>query len=323
MITHSQSEALLKKAVGAFVTSFKGLETEYDVGKWLTTFSTTKNEIDWAWASAVPFPVEWIGRRTHQRIFDHAYSAKPKKWDLTLDIAVETWEDDQTGTIAERATGAARKARAFLGKRFTDIMVDGLTGAVHLSHDGLALYSASHVVQGTGGTYSNYHTASGTTVPTAPTVTELETALSNLYALVDQAVDDFGNPIDIPGEPTFHIPYNFRGVFMKVAGSTSEFGRAFREGDSAGATGRFVGAQFKVNKFASAVTDTFFVTFPAAPGLVGPFVLGDRSKWRVKTWDPSNSDEQDDKDTISVRLRSRWEIVPGMPQLTYAVKFTA
>lgn len=116
------------------------------------------------WLSQFPAFREWIGSRLHKVFKENGYNVPNRKFETTVDVKREDWEDDNLGHYGTLAEGAGQSAG--------DLMNDLVFGLVGLGfttncYDGQYFFDTDHPVapneDGTGvaTTVSNYQAGAG------------------------------------------------------------------------------------------------------------------------------------------------------------------
>lgn len=319
-LTATQNSIIRKTAEGAFIDSWGGLKMAVDMSRFITRFNTTTKSVDFGWFGDVPKPVEWTSARTHTALNAYTDTLTPKKWDLTVDFDVDTFEDDQTGTAAERARSLAAQAADHINYRATQLIVAGVAGTIDTSYDGQFFFDDDHAESGA--SQDNDFTSAATT-DTDPTAAEFELAVGNMYEAMSGFVSDKGNPFGPPEDIEIMVPTQFMKVAAIVLGPTGTMGVGnINVSDSSGVTGVFRGRlKWFPNPHLSA-QDTFYGLRPAGAGSVGPLVMNMRKDWSLKVFDPQNSDSADENQVISYRADARYEIGYGLWQKAASHIFT-
>lgn len=116
------------------------------------------------WLSQFPAFREWIGSRLHKVFKENGYNVPNRKFETTVDVKREDWEDDAIGQYGALAEGAGQSA--------SDLMNDLVFNLVGLGfattcYDGQYFFDIDHPVaaneDGTGAvtTVSNYEAGAG------------------------------------------------------------------------------------------------------------------------------------------------------------------
>lgn len=130
------------------------------------------------WLGTVPQMREWVDERVHQGIANaFTYSVTNKHYEATIDVDVDTIEDDRYGLILPRVGQLGLEA----GRYPWVLAVNAITNN-GTCYDGQAFFSASHAEEASG-TQSNLVAATGQTV--AALMTDFGTALARMRGFKD------------------------------------------------------------------------------------------------------------------------------------------
>jgi phage major head subunit gpT-like protein len=146
-----------------FSAIYKGA---YDATKvWYPEFTTTapssSKDNTYGWMAKLPKMREWLGERVVHRLSAHSYKIENKKFELTLGVDVDDFEDDNLGVYTPIAASIGEEARKHPDDLLFALMNDG-----HLStatcYDGQNFFDTDHPVNVNDtslGTQSNYQTS--------------------------------------------------------------------------------------------------------------------------------------------------------------------
>lgn len=318
MITATQSRVLRQTAEGSFLQGIGEITPAVDVRAFMGTENTNKVQMDAGFFGASPFPVEWTGSRQHRNLKSYTQSITPRKWELTIDFDVPTYEDDQTASAARTGAKMAAAAQAYYIKRFSQIIEAGTGTTLGTPYDGLSLYNDAHAESGS--SQDNSFTSAAAT-GTQPTAAELESALDSDFQTVLAYTDDQGKPIGGSiTDWTLMVPPAYAKVFGVVCGTNGSMGGAQAlTADSTGATGIFRGIPVVVNPYLTNV-DRFYAFNRNTPP---PTVLVQRKPWSFDVRDKaSGSDYARDNDVMVFEADARFEVGYGYWAGTFVHIFT-
>jgi phage major head subunit gpT-like protein len=176
-----------------FSAIYKGA---YDGAKvWYPEFTTTapssSKDNTYGWMAKLPKMREWTGERVVHRLASHSYKIVNKKFELTLGVDVDDFEDDNLGVYTPVAAGIGEEARKHPDDLLFALMNDG-----HLSsaecYDGQNFFDTDHPVNvndASLGTQSNYHTSK----------TLDATTFFEMRAIMASFKGDDGRPLGVQG----------------------------------------------------------------------------------------------------------------------------
>src|SRR5687767_5059102 len=94
------------------------------------------------WLKAIPGLREWLGPRVVNNLSTNLQSIVNKKFEDTIGISREDFEDDTLGVYAPAVAELARQAALWP----EDLIVAALEDTAAEAHDGVAFFSASHPI---------------------------------------------------------------------------------------------------------------------------------------------------------------------------------
>lgn len=318
-VTATQSRVIRQTATGKWLDGYGKMKPSIPIGQFMQAEPTDKVQVDAGFFGAVPFPVEFIGARQHKDLKSYTQTITPRKWELTIDFDVPTYDDDQTRTAAQTASKMLARCTEHMVRRWTQVIEAGTGTTLGTGYDGVAIYSGSHPESGTN--QDNTHTSAAAT-GTQPTGTELLAVLDSDFQLADAYTDDQGAPLGgNPTDWTLMIPPAYGSVFATVLGSNGSAGggQAIPGSDIITAQGStvFRGMEYFVNPYMSNA-DRFYAFRKG--GL--PSVLVQRDPWDFQVKDRTNSDIGFEQDLITFGARARYEIGYGFWFDTFVHVFT-
>lgn len=127
------------------------------------TTSVTEEEF-YAWMKRVPELREWVGPRRVNNLSSNVQRLKNRKFEDTIGVPREKFEDDQYGIFTGPSVRElAEASRIWPDRLLADAMVAGTSA---LAHDGQAFFSASHPINpddASAGTQANLQTSKALT----------------------------------------------------------------------------------------------------------------------------------------------------------------
>lgn len=167
---------------------------EQDVGNsWIPVlsnmFTSDQDSETYKWLGQVPAMREWIGGRNAKGFRENGITIENKHFEATLEVLVKELRRDKTGQILVRVRELAERVNAHWAKLLSLLIVNGEST---VCYDGQYFFDTDHS-EGASGNQSNDITYNVTT-PTAPTVTEMATAIMNGVTQIYSFVDDQGEP---------------------------------------------------------------------------------------------------------------------------------
>ena len=139
-----------------FEQGFDSLETEWQALATLIKSGTKQEQYNWL--GQFPKMREWIGDRHVKAMRAHTYTIINKKFEGTVDIPADDFEDDQIGTYGSMFEDMGYAAKTQPDELLFELIENGTT---ELCYDGQPMFNANHPKFGTGLTQSNYQGGSG------------------------------------------------------------------------------------------------------------------------------------------------------------------
>jgi phage major head subunit gpT-like protein len=227
-------------------------------------FESNQESETYKWLGMSPVMREWIGGRLAKGLRDNGVTIANKKFEATLEIPVDWMRRDKTGQILIRINEMAKRANNHWAQLLSTLI---LNGASQLCYDGQYYFDTDHS-EGDSGVQSNSISYDVVT-PTAPTSSEMQsailTAVQKMYALFD----DQGQPMNEDATDfTVMIPVQF----LQAAGAalgTTVLGNTSNLIQAVGSLGGF-GVKLAVNPRLSSWTTKFAVF--RDDGMISPFI---------------------------------------------------
>lgn len=118
----------------------------------------------YAWMGRLAKLREWIGERQHKNLESFPMTVKNKKFEGTVDISRDTFEDDGHGIYSMAASDLGEASNKYRDYLLRDLLEAGETT---LCFDGQDFFSTAHPIDpynSGAGTYSNLHTGTALTL---------------------------------------------------------------------------------------------------------------------------------------------------------------
>ncbi len=136
-----------------------------------TPFTSDQESETYAWLSEVPKLREWLGGRQAVGLSESGFTIRNRKFESTIEIAVDWMRRDKTGQIRQRINELAEADRAHWAELLTDLI---LASEDTVCYDGQYFFDTDHpdpsasqdgsAVQSNDLTYNSVSTTSPTTV---------------------------------------------------------------------------------------------------------------------------------------------------------------
>lgn len=95
------------------------------------------------WLSQFPAFREWIGSRLHKQFKENGYNVPNRKFETTVDVKREDWEDDALGQYGALAEGAGQSASDLMNDLVFNLVGLGFTT---ICYDGQYFFDTDHPV---------------------------------------------------------------------------------------------------------------------------------------------------------------------------------
>lgn len=195
-----------------------GLDTPSDA--WVDQLSmrvdSDKDSEKYVWLGSAPQMREWVGGRQPKTIREINFSVANKDFEATLEILTEWLRRDKTGLIRMKIAELVESA----GQHNAELLSTLLNSADALPcYDGQYFFDTDHQ-EGDSPVQSNLITVDiGTT--TAPTVAEMEGAITTLTQSLLTLKDDQGRPTNASAKRfLLMVPVSFMKAAMGALGTT-------------------------------------------------------------------------------------------------------
>lgn len=154
-------------------------------------FSSDQESETYKWLGQAPVMREWVGGRLAKGFRDNGITIANKKFEATLEIPVDWMRRDKTGQIMVRVNELARRANAHWAALLSTLIING---EASVCYDGQYFFDTDHS-EGDSGSQSNDISVDISTT-TAPTASEMETAILTAIQTMYGFVDDQGQPLN-------------------------------------------------------------------------------------------------------------------------------
>lgn len=203
------AEALSSRAIiGRFYQTLEERALKTWTGAISMLFNSDQDSETYKWLGMVPALREWIGGRQAKGFRDNGMTIENKKFEATLEVAVDDLRRDKTGQVLIRIDELAVRAEQHWNKLLSGFIANG---EAWKCYDGQYFFDTDHA-EGDSGDQSNkigYNVA----VPAKPTPAEMEQAI---LAGVQQLLgfkDDEGEPMnDGASQFLVMVPVPFMGA---------------------------------------------------------------------------------------------------------------
>jgi phage major head subunit gpT-like protein len=161
-------KAITPAIIRALNTQYSGIyQSAYDAAvpmyPQLTTFAPSSSKDNtYGWMAKLPKMREWIGERTVHRLAGHGFQIVNKKFELTLAVDRDDYDDDNLGQYTPVTQAIGEEARKHPDTLLFDLMKDGHL-ATATCFDGQNFFDTDHPEDSfdpaNATTYSNYRTS--------------------------------------------------------------------------------------------------------------------------------------------------------------------
>lgn len=174
-------------------------------------FNSDQESETYKWLGQSPVMREWVGGRNAKGLRENGITIANKKFEATLEIPVDWMRRDKTGQINLRVNEMARRAESHWAKLLSTLIVNGESA---VCYDGQYFFDTDHS-EGDNAAQSNDISYDVTTT-TAPTPSEMQSAILSGIQQLFSLVDDQGEPLNEDANTfTVMVPVSF----MQAAGS--------------------------------------------------------------------------------------------------------
>jgi phage major head subunit gpT-like protein len=174
-----------------------------DVGaKWINAlsnyFTSDQSSEEYAWLGMSPALREWVGGREAKGFREHSLTITNKHYEATLEILVKDLRRDKTAQVMARIDELARRTNAHWHSLLSTLIINGESTTCYDEQ----YYFDDHA-EGDSGTQSNDLSVDISTLPvsvhgstTAPSVEEMQLAITKAIAAIVGFKDDRGEPMN-------------------------------------------------------------------------------------------------------------------------------
>lgn len=183
--------------IGEFYHRLSQLEGRSWVDLVSMPFDSNQESETYKWLGMVPQMREWIGGRNAKGLRENGLTIFNKKFESTLEVAVDDIRRDKTAQIMLRIGEQAKRAVSHWAKLISALAVAGTAGECY---DGQYFFDSDHS-EGNSGTQLNLLTSSqvaalDVTTAAAPTAAEMSDAILGVIAYMMSYLDDEGEPLN-------------------------------------------------------------------------------------------------------------------------------
>jgi phage major head subunit gpT-like protein len=184
-------------------------------------FNSDQESETYKWLGASPAMREWIGGRNAKGLRENGISIANKKFEATLEIPVDWLRRDKTGQINVRINEMARRTNAHWASLLSTLIIAGESA---VCYDGEYFFDTDHPGYTSAGDLSGSQSndiSLDVTTTTAPTATEMQTAILNAIQAMYGFVDDQGQPLNEDASDfTVMVPVPFLQAAGGALGAT-------------------------------------------------------------------------------------------------------
>lgn len=173
-----------------------------------TAINSTKDKETYGWLNQISMPRLFEDERTPRGLTEQAFEVVNLKWENTLEISRDAFDDDQTGGLNIRVRDLARRAVQHIDKTVCEALEDG---DENTCYDGQYFFDTDHVDVG-----AEYTTDQSNKLSLEFSEPNLETAINTMCGFKD----DRGIPAGMNPTVIFSGP-NLRFPILKVLKATN------------------------------------------------------------------------------------------------------
>lgn len=210
LVTRDFLEATYTGFRSLFEKGFAGADPLYP--KLATVVESTTDKESYNWLGNAPAMREWTDERVPGALRTHEYEIANRKFEATIEVDRETFEDDRLSQVKPRIEELAVRAAVHPDELLCDLLNTGFSTTCY---DGQYFFDSDHS-EGDSGAQSN-------TLATALASASLETAVTTMMGFKD----DQGKPLGVMPDTLLVGPDNFftareilNSVSIVVAGGT-------------------------------------------------------------------------------------------------------
>jgi len=183
--------------IGRFYNTLEASFGAAWIGKIGMKFDSDQESEEYKWLGMSPMLREWIGGRQANNLRENGYTIRNKKFEATLELAVDDMRRDKTGQIQVRIDELADRANDHWAKLMSTLIENGEST---VCYDGQYFFDTDHS-EGDSGTQTNDLTSAdyselNVTTPTNPTADELADIILKMIQHQYSFKDDKGEPMN-------------------------------------------------------------------------------------------------------------------------------
>lgn len=211
------AQALSSRAIiGNFYHALEQNEAASWINPLSMQFTSDQESETYKWLGQAPAMREWVGGRHAKGLRDNGITIVNKKFESTLEIPVDWIRRDKTGQVMIRVNEMARRANSHWAKLLSTLIIAGESA---VCYDGQYFFDTDHS-EGDSGSQSNDISVDITTT-TAPTASEMQTAILTAIQQIFTFVDDQGEPLNEDANNfTVMVPVSFLQAAGSALGAT-------------------------------------------------------------------------------------------------------
>lgn len=301
-----------------FLQALEGWPSQYQ--KLCTIVPSNADSEKYAYLGAPPAVREFLGPRQFARLSETTYEIKNKKWEASIRIDKDDWDDDQTGAIQARVQQLAEYSGRHPDELVFGTLIPGGTAA--LCYDGQYFYDDDHAdPEAEYSTSQDNDLTADIVTPAAPTTVEFHAALKACLLALRTFKDSRGHPINPPGAKIIlEGPPYYEYIFAKFMSATL-LGLDAATNAEDGNIWKGMIAGYILNPWGGE-TDRFRVH--VVDGALKPFIFQSREPLSFKMISPmSDNDFQTwNEDAIYAGVKARYNAGYGLWQKSVSYIFT-
>lgn len=194
----SASSLSSRAIVGEFYNQLEAATGQSWIDQIAMRFNSDQSSETYAWLGMVPAMREWIGGRQAKAFRENGYTIPNRKFEATVEIAVDDLRRDKTGQVNIRLGELADRVIAHDSFLLSDLIQNG---ASRVCYDGQFYFDTDHT-EGENTTNQsnsiNYDISDGGTggTPTVPTARTMQNMILNAVSQILSFRDDRNEPMN-------------------------------------------------------------------------------------------------------------------------------
>lgn len=177
--------------IGEFYARLEQNDGAAWMGRVSNLFQSNQESETYKWLGMAPVMREWVGGRQAKGFRENGITIVNKRFEATLEVLLDEMRRDKTGQVMVRVAELAQRTNAHWAKLLSTLVVNGESATCY---DGSYFFDTTHA-EGDSGTQDNDRTANITT-PTAPTASDMESAILTMAQAIIGFKDDQGEPMN-------------------------------------------------------------------------------------------------------------------------------